>query len=378
MSVKPVKVGLIGSGAISGTYLNNMINRFKILEVVGCSDIIPERSAKRAEEFNIRDMTNEQIYSDPEIEIVVNTTYPTAHYEVSKAALLAGKHVISEKMIAVTLEEGRDLLKTAEDKNLRFGAAPDTFLGAAHQTARKLLDDGYIGEPCMVQAMVTRGYHPDYGAWPNMHFISLPGGGLPFDMGGYYLHAVLDFLGPVTRCTGFAQTRRQTRKFANPRNPKYGEEFFIDTINQLAGTLEFKNGMLGNIALTGDGFEEVPRIEIYGTEGTLIVPDPNNFGGDVYLKRIGKHDRYLMPPTHGYGEGCCRGLGVADMAWAIRNSRPHRASGDMALHAFEIIHSIWGSGKNGTIHKMETGFIRPAALQPGGIDDGMAENRLAN
>jgi predicted dehydrogenase len=226
----------------------------------------------------------------------------------------------------------------------------------------------------MAQAMVVRGYHPDQSAWPGASFVSLPGGGLPFDMGGYYLHALLDFLGPVANCTGFAQTRRGTRKFANPKNPKFGEETVIDTINQLVGSLEFENGVLGSISFSADGYAEHPRIEIYGTEGILIVPDPNNFGGDVYLKRIGKHDRYLMPPTHGYGEGCCRGVGVADMAWAIRNNRPHRVHGDMGYHAFEIIHSVWNSG---TIHKMQSTFTQPAALLPGGIDDGMAESKLA-
>ena len=374
MSIKPVKVGLIGSGSISGTYLNNMTKRFKILEVVGCSDIIPERSAKRAEEFGVRNMTNEEILNDPEIEIVVNTTFPLAHYEVSKAALLAGKHVVSEKMIAVTLEEGKELMNLAAERNLRIGVAPDTFLGASHQTARKLLDAGLIGEPCMAQAMVVRGYQPDRGAWGGLSFVSQPGGGLPFDMGGYYLHSLLDLLGPVAHCTGFAQSRRPTRKIMNAKNPNFGKETFIDTINQLVGSLEFESGVLGGIAFTGDGFEENPRVEIYGTEGTLILPDPNGFGGDVYLKRIGKRDMYLMPPTHGYGEGCCRGVGVADMAWAIRNNRPHRVSGEMAYHAFEIIHSIRDSG---TIHKMESSFRQPDAIPPGGIDDGMAEGKLA-
>jgi len=373
MAIKPVKVGLIGSGAISGTYLRNMTARFEILEVVGCSDIIPERSKRRAEEFGVRDMTNEQILSDPEIEIVVNTTFPLAHYEVTKAALLAGKHVVSEKMIAVTLEEGKELVRIAAERGLRLGAAPDTFLGASHQTGRKLLEAGLIGEPCMVQAMVVRGYHPDRGGWAGTSFVALPGGGLPFDMGGYYLHAILDLLGPVANCTGFAQSRRPTRIFANPKNPKFGEETHIDTINQLVGALDFDNGVLGNISFSGDGYEENTRIEVYGTEGTLILPDPNNFGGDVYLKRIGKRDAYLMPPTHGYGEGCCRGLGVADMAWALRNGRPHRAHGDMAFHAFEIIHAIRDSG---TVHKMQSTFEQPAAIQPGGIDDGMAESKL--
>ena len=223
MKPTPLKVGLIGSGAISGTYLKNMINRFEILDVVGCSDIIPERSAKRAEEFGIKDMTNEQILNDPEIKIVVNTTYPTAHYEISKAALLAGKHVYAEKMMAVTLDEGKELVKLAKEKNLRVSMAPDTFLGGGYQTARKLIDAGMIGEPFMAQAMIVRGYHHDTGAWTGISFVMQPGGGIPFDMGGYYLHALISLLGPVDRATGFAKYNRKNRIRKNTKHPEFGE-----------------------------------------------------------------------------------------------------------------------------------------------------------
>src|SRR5690554_3578352 len=157
--VAPVKVGLIGSGAISKSYLSSMINNFSILDVVGCSDIIPERSKNRAEEFGIEQLTNEEILNNPEIEIVVNTTYPLSHYEVSKAALLAGKHVHSEKMMAVTMDEARELVSIAKEKGLRIGMAPDTFLGGGLQTARKLIDAGFIGEPLTARAKVMRGYH---------------------------------------------------------------------------------------------------------------------------------------------------------------------------------------------------------------------------
>jgi len=201
--MKKLKVGLIGAGEISETYLNNMINRYKVLEVVGCSDIIPSRSKNRAKQFKIKDMTNEDIYNDPGIDIVVNTTYPTSHYEVNKASLLAGKHVYSEKMIAVTLDEGKELLKIAKEKKLRIGMAPDTFLGAGYQTARKLIDSGMIGEPFMAQAMVVRGYHQERWPAPMYEFTWQPGGGIPFDMGGYYLHALVHLLGPIDKVTGF-------------------------------------------------------------------------------------------------------------------------------------------------------------------------------
>ena len=377
MNIKPIKVGLIGSGQISGTYLNNMINRFKILEVVGCSDIIPERSKARAAEFNIRDMTNEQILGDPEIQIVVNTTYPTSHYEINKAALLAGKNVHCEKMIAVELNEGKELVALAKQKNLRIGMAPDTFMGAGFQTARKLLDSGLIGEPFMAQAMVVRGYHQDRWEAPMYEFTRQPGGGIPFDMGGYYMHALINLLGPVARVAGFAQCRHPDRTVKNTKHSKYGEDFTIGTINALTGALEFKSGVMGNLTLVSEGFGETPRIEIYGTEGTLVCPDPNTFGGPVYLKRNGTNEFVSMPLTHGYASGCCRGLGAADMAWAITNGRPHRASGDLGLHAFEIIHGIWQCSKDGKVHLMESVCERPAALASGYVESGMDEYSLS-
>ena len=382
MKKQPIKVGLIGSGAISGTYLNNMINRFEILEVVGCSDIIPERSAKRAEEYGIRDMTNEQILNDPEIKIVVNTTYPTSHYEVNKAALLAGKNVQCEKMIAVTLEEGKELINIAKEKNLRIGMAPDTFLGGGLQTARKLIDTGMIGEPFMAQAMVVRGYHADKGAWPGLGFTNQPGGGIPFDMGGYYLHALVHLLGPIARATGFAKCRNQKRTRKNTKNPNFGEEFETGSINMITGALEFKNGVYGNLTVVSEGFGETPRVEIYGTEGTLICPDPNTFGGPVLLRRKGTNDWgnrefTSMPLTHGFTDGCWRGIGAADMAWAIVNNRPHRAHGDMGYHAFEVIHGIWQGTETGKIHVMESTCEQPKPLITGCIESGMDEYSLS-
>jgi len=375
IKITPIKVGLIGSGQISWSYLNNIIKYYEILEVVGCSDIIPERSANRAAEFDIRDMTNEQIYSDPEIQIVVNTTDPPSHYEVNKAALLAGKHVFCEKMIAVTLEEGMELVSLAQEKNLRIGMAPDTFLGAAAQTARKIIEGGLIGEPYMAQAMVVRGYHQDRWAAPMFEFTRKPGGGIPFDMGGYYLHSLINQIGPVSRVTGFAKCRNPERIVKNLKNSRYGEACNIDTINAMTGSLEFSNGVFGALTLISEGFEETPRVEIYGTEGILRLPDPNFFKGDVYLKRPG-FDYMQIPLTHGYNYDCCRGLGVADLAWAITKNRPHRAHGDMGLHVFEVIHGIWESSQTGVTHTMQSTCEQPAPITSGNVEPGMEEYSL--
>ena len=378
---KPVKVGLIGSGEISGIYLKNMTQMFSILEVVGCSDLIGERSRRRAEEFSIRQMTNEEILSDPEIQIVVNTTYPLSHYEVSRAALLAGKHVYSEKMMAVTMDEARSLMELARSRNLRMSFAPDTFLGAGLQTARKLIDDGMIGEPVCATAMVIRGYLPEGEDDDGVPFIMAPGGGIPYDMGGYYLHGLINLLGPVSRVTGFSRTRHPVERHRNPRHPRYGEQFPFDTPNMMAGALEFEQGSYATFMAVSEGYGETPRLEIYGTKGILVCGDPNSFGSPVQLGRINPEGdaakRYDVPFTHGYAMNS-RGIGVADMAWAISNNRPHRCSAELGMHAFEIVCGITVSGESGAVYEMTTRCERPAALPAGFVSGTAAEACLDN
>ncbi len=362
---KKVKVALIGSGAISRTYLENMCDVFSILDVVGCSDIIAGRSAQRAEEFGIRQMTNEEIWNDPTIEIVVNTTYPLSHYEVTKKSLEAGKHVQCEKMMAVTLDEAKELMDLAKQKGLRFGVAPDTFLGGGLQTARKLIDDGFIGEPLHAHALVARGYHPRGEAAGPLSMVMLPGGGMPFDMGGYYMHALIHLIGPAAKAAGFAKCTRPVRRFENPRHPNYGEDFDYNTINTLSAALDFHCGANGTLAIVSDHFGETPRLEIYGTRGALICNDPNNFTGDIRLKLEGG-DFHSMPLTHGYN-GSHRGIGVADMAWAIRRGRPHRTDAAIGYHAFELVNGIWASAATGQIVTLESKPAQPAPLRPGFI-----------
>jgi predicted dehydrogenase len=380
--VPPVKVGLIGSGSISKTYLRNMTQEFSILDVVGCSDIIPERSKNRAEEFNIKQLTNEEIYEDPGIEIVVNTTYPLSHYEVTRDALLAGKNVYSEKMMAVTMDEARELVSIANEKGLRIGMAPDTFLGGGLQTARKIIDAGLIGEPLNAVAMVMRGYHMRGEIESDrLPFVMSPGGGIPFDLGGYYLHALIHLLGGVKRVSGFSKTREKDYVYENPRHPRYKESFNFDTPNMLTGALEFEQGCYGTITTISEAFGEIPRLEIYGTEGVLICNDPNTFGGPIYLKRNNgswnQFPPYEIPLTHGYTEDF-RGIGVADMAWAIRNNRPHRCSAELGFHAFEIINGIIESDRTGKVYEMTSKCERPAPLPSGFITGSFAEACLDN
>ncbi len=388
MSIKPIGVGLIGSGAISYTYLDNMVHRFDILNVIGCSDIIEERSKSRAEEFGIKQMTNEEIFADPDIQIVVNTTYPKSHYAVTKAALEAGKHVQSEKMMAVTFEEAKELYDLAKSKNLRFGCAPDTFLGAGYQTCRKLIDDGYVGTPLAVNATIIRGYQPAFPvAMDPMPFIVGEGGTIPFDMGGYYIQAMQNLFGAVKRVSGFSQSREKI--FSHPKNPQYKEVLKLNSPNFIQAALEFDCGVLGTLTACDSGFvtPEIPGMTVYGTDGVLICPDPNYYAGPVKLIRNGGKECVTMPLTHGYSgeevergvdlskldafrlnwQKSRRGIGVADMAWAITNNRPQRCSAEMALHTIEIIHGVKTASETGKYYEMTTHPEKPKALRPGFI-----------
>ena len=391
MAVKRVKAGIMGAGVISYTYLENLCSTFSIVEVAGISDMNPEKSAIRSEQFGVRRMTNDEILDDPEIEIVINLTIPTVHQEISEAALRAGKNVYSEKVMALEYEGALSIFNTAKEKKLRFGQAPDTFLGGALQTARKLIDDGYIGDPIMAQAMVVRGSRLSDASNTQVRFAFGPGGSVPFDMTGYYLHALVSLLGPVKRVAGFSRNYG-AKVFENPRNPKYKTS--IDSLEPgiMTGSLEFYSGCVAALTAVGEcRMPEVPRLEIYGREGTLICPDPNYFGGAVYLARGPGGERHEIPLTHGFvaplrsgppispqeaikWEKSCRGVGVADMAWAMRNGRPHRCSAELGLHACEIARGIEKSGENGLVYNLQSKPERPAALPAGfvtgtGIDE---------
>lgn len=362
---KPVKTAVIGCGMISEIYLKNCCALFNVLEVVGCSDIIPERSAKRAEQFSIQQMTNEEIFSDPEIELVINLTYHTSHYPVSRAALLAGKHVYSEKMIGISFEEGQELVKLAKEKNLAFCAAPDTFLGASLQTARTVIDAGLIGTPVAANAILARGYHHErWKKEPERRFAFCPGGGIIYDVGCYYLTALVNLLGPVRRVCGFSQIREANgRRFMNPLNPQYGEIMPIETTNNLAGTLEFQNGVLCSLLTTSESGAFNNSFILYGTEGRLVLSDPNEFEQSLLLTTKAGAEQ-IVPSTHSFRENC-RGLGAADMAYAIRNGRKPRANGENALHTLEAAEGLVRSCETNTFHVMQTPAERARPLRAG-------------
>jgi predicted dehydrogenase len=366
--VSKTNIGIIGCGNISGIYFKAG-QTFKNLNIAACADLVVEKAQQKAQEFGVpKACTVTEILADPSIEIIVNLTIPKAHTEVDLLALNAGKHVHAEKPLAVTREDGRRIIDAAKARKLRVGSAPDTFLGGGIQTCRKLIDDGWIGTPIAATAFMTcrghEGWHPD----PEFYYEV--GGGPMFDMGPYYLTAMVALMGPVRRVTGATRISFPERVITS--QPKHGKRVKVEVPTHVAGLLDFAEGAIGTIITTFDVCAaELPRIEIYGTEGSLSVPDPNGFGGPVKLRRMGMQEWKEVPLAFGYADNS-RGIGVADMANAIRSGRPHRASGELAFHVLDIMCAIHESSDQGRHITLSSTCAKPAPLPlnllPGTLD----------
>ncbi len=368
MSKQPARVGIVGCGTISGIYLQNS-KLLEAFEVVACADLVPERARSRAAEFGVpRACGVEELLADPEIEIVLNLTIPKAHAEVALAALAAGKSVYNEKPLAVSREDARRMLDLAAAKGLRVGCAPDTFLGGGLQTCRKLIDDGAIGEPVAAVAFMMSHGHESWHPDPDFYY--QPGGGPMFDMGPYYLTALISLIGPIRRVTGSARITFPERTITS--QPKYGTKIVVNTPTHVAGVLDFANGAVGTIITTFDVWPtELPRIEVYGTEGSLSVPDPNTFGGPVRIRKAREKEWTEVELTHGYTRNS-RGLGVADLASALRTGRPARASGEMAYHVLDAMHAFHDASREGRHVELASTCARPAPL-PLGLAEGQVD-----
>lgn len=336
-------IGVIGCGDISGIYLTNLTKRFHNTRVIACAGRTPERTVRTAETYGITACSVEDLLRNPEIEVVLNLTTPDAHYSISDAILSAGKHLYTEKPLAITREEGKKLLAKAKDKNLLIGSAPDTFLGAGLQTCRKLIDEGLIGEPVSAVAFMMN--HGPESWHPNPEFYYQIGGGPMFDMGPYYLTALVHLIGPVKKVSAFTRITFPQRTITSEM--KYGKVIDVEVPTHVAGLLEFHNGAVGTLITSFDVWAaQVPRIEIYGTEGTLSVPDPNTFGGPVRVRFKNQSDFRDIPLSHPYAENS-RGLGVADMVQALDDNRINRANGLLSYHVLDIMHSFHDSADSG-------------------------------
>ena len=356
-----VKIGILGLGNISGIYLTNLTELFCEVEIHGVYDLIPEKMQSTKETYGVPNIYSsmEEMLADPAIDIILNLTRPFEHYETTKAALLAGKHVYSEKPLATTFEEGKELAELAKEKNLMLGGAPDTFLGAGIQTCRKLIDDGFIGRPIGASAnMICRGHE---GWHPSPAFYYQNGGGPMMDMGPYYLTALINLMGGVKELSGMTAKSFETRTITS--KPLYGQTVKVEVPTHVNGMLRFDSGAIGTITTTFDvHYNRQASLEIYGTQGTLRVPDPNGFGGPIQLLRPEDGSFKEIPLAFDYKENS-RGLGIADMAKAIQTGRRARADYSQTLHVLEIMTAIEKSSQEKRVIELETSYERAVAMR---------------
>ncbi|CAM5764145.1 oxidoreductase [Labrys miyagiensis] len=361
-------IGVIGCGNISMTYLRNAA-LFPGVELRACADMAPEAAKVRAGEYGIRALSVEQLLAAEDIGLVLNLTVPNAHFEISLAALAAGKHVFTEKPLAVTVGQGRMLVDEAKRRNLALGSAPDTFLGAAGRTARRLMEEGAIGRPTTGTAfMMTRGMEHWH---PNPQFYYQPGGGPVLDMGPYYLTMLVNLLGPVRQVMAMSATGQAQRLITAP-GPYQDTSFTVGTPTTLMALLEFANGAIVNVGMSWDVFRHSNQpIELHGSEGSLRLPDPDTFGGPLAISRRGDAWEEIETAGKPYGainwpykapdRANYRMLGVADLARSLVDGRRPRASGELALHVLEIMEGILEAGRRGAAVAIPLG-PQPAAL----------------
>lgn len=358
----PVGIGIVGAGTISAEYLQNL-TRFPDTTVVAIGDLLPELAATRAAEHGVA-VGGEvaRVLDDPAVEIVVNLTIPAAHAEVALEAIAAGKHVWNEKPLALDRAGGGALLAAADRAGVRVGGAPDTFLGEGLQAARRLLDDGAIGRPLTAFAMM---HSPGPDAWhPNPAFFFQAGAGPLFDIGPYYLTALVQLLGPIASVAASGSTARATRVVGS--GPRAGETFPVETPSQVDALLRFAGGGSAIATFSFDAPQFRYALEITGTDGTLVLPDPNVFGGEICIRRRGGKTAEPLATTTARST---RGTGVLDMARAIREGRPHRATGELAFHVLDAMVALDESVRSGAFlpvaSRVERAEVLPDEWDPG-------------
>lgn len=377
-------VGVLGIGDISDVYFNNL-KKYDIVRVVACAGRSLKKAEKKAATHAIPKAyrKTEELIADPDIDIILNLTVPAVHAELTIAALEAGKHVYTEKPLAASLEDGRKIMALAREKGLHVGCAPDTFLGGRLQTCRKLIDEGWIGEVTAASAFVVSHGHEWFH--PNPAFFYKSGAGPLLDIGPYYVTALLSLLGPVKRCCAMSKRTFSTRSVEC--EPNRGQIIDVEVDTHVTGNLEFASGAIATLIASFDVWDsELPRLEIYGTRGAICIDDidpvdgPNLFGGKVLLRTADNYrwqglprrqplpDWVEVPIEHRFNELShrenSRGIGLVDMAYAIRDGREERASGQMALHSLEVMEGLLTSAAEGRFYELQSTCTRPAPLPP--------------
>jgi len=368
-----MKVGIVGAGNISATYVATL-HTFDFIRVKSIHDMNEAAAEKLAAQFGVQATSLEAILADPEIGLVINLTTPISHHAISKHALLAGKHVYSEKPLGVSMEEGEELMALAHAGGLRLGCAPDTFLGGGHQLTRRLIDEGRIGKPVSATAMLLL---PGHEHWhPNPAFFYHRGGGPMLDVGPYYVTNLITLLGPVREVFGTARITRVERTVKS--EPRRGEVIKVQVPTHLTGVIEFHSGATVTIATSFDVVKHRHnQIEIYGLEGSMVTPDPNNFTGKVEVFRAGDEAWQEVPVDHPYTQGVpgfagLRGLGAAEMVDALRTGRPHRVSAELAFHALEVMTAFERSALSRKAIAIRSSCGRPEPISRQTRDGGFA------
>lgn len=363
-----LRVGIVGCGSISTTYLR-LAPLFRGIEIVACADIDDDAARARADEFGVRAVTVDGMLGSGGIDIVVNLTVPAAHFEISARALESGRHVYSEKPFALSMEDGARLAALARGKNRRVGSAPDTFLGGSHQLARHLVDTGAVGRitsgTCHVLNHGMEHWHP------NPDFFFKPGAGPVLDLGPYYLTNLVQLIGPAKRVAAVSATPAAERVISS--RPRVGERIPVETPTTIHAIIEFAGGAVVTLGASWDVWNNRhSHMELYGETGSLYLPDPNFFGGDIECMpgsgvpaALPDWNHPFLRPNQEHSSGAManyRTAGLADMAVAIMENRPHRCSGDLALHVVDIMVSILASGRDGRFISLRTTCERPAAF----------------
>lgn len=372
---KELGVGIIGCGNISITYLA-LAPLFKGIKMLACADLNPEAAQLRAKEYGVKAQTIDELLANDELDVIVNLTIPDAHFSVSKAILEAGKHVYSEKPLVLSLEEGEELRRIGKEKGLAIGCAPDTFLGGAHQLARKYIDEGGVGRitsgTCHVMSAGMEMWHPNPG------FFFLKGGGPILDLGPYYVANLINLIGPVKRVAALTSMANPTRTITS--RPLAGQTIPVETPTNIHALLEFVSGATITMSASWDVWSHRhANMELYGTEGSLYVPDPNFFGGlveasgrDKDIKPLPEWDHPFSKANQEHPNGAranYRAAGLADMAMALIEKRDPRCSLDRSLHGIDVLTSILKSGEEGRFIDMTTTCTQP---EPLGIDEALA------
>ena len=361
--MRTLNVGIIGTGDIAPAYMRGCAP-FDVIEIAACADILPDKAIAFAGAYNLKALPIRELLARDDIDIVINATPPGAHAEVALQIFQAGKHVYSEKPLAIDRAEAETVLRAASRAGLRVGCAPDALLGGGNQTARNAIDSGMIGQPIAATAFF-QGHGPE--SWhPNPDFFYQRGGGPLLDMGPYFLTALVNLMGPVARVSASAGISLPERIAGSPG--REGRKLSVEVNTHIAGSLEFASGAIASLIASFDVWgHHLPPLEAHGTAGSLSIEKPNMFDGEVSLFKAGEREWRRLPFSHTTNIG--RGAGVADMAYAIQSGRKHRASGELAFHVLDVMQALEESAAQGRHLDIRSRVERPEPL-PTGLEDG--------